>query len=151
MKFNRSSWHYKFNSFIGTRYGTESINGLCVYFWYTLLNLLKALGMACAAVFVSFCLLLCLHFAIAFLLGAFGIFYMGDSYLGGLYLMGIGCAATSIIGISEYISGNIDFAPHYMTRHFTKTIKVVDNKAPSLVKEYYKATKSKICPIIEWE
>ena len=152
MKFSKNSWHYNFNYFMcNSSRQIENTKSLCQYFWFTVWNVLKFLGASVAVLALAVVCLFLTHCAIAFFLGAFGIFYAGDSWVGGATMMLIVCVVALIMGFIEFIHGGIKFWPHYISKHFTKVSEVVQEKSPSLVVEYVKATKSKICPVIEWE
>lgn len=157
MKFSKSSWHYKFNAFVAddNGYKARRTSGLCQYFWYTVFNLIKILVLGAFGLFlIGFGIAgvtLIGASIVALILGVFGIFFWNDFYGVTLLLSGVFSVSAVIGGIIQTLSGNMKVWPSYISKHFVTVSEKIEEKSPSLVKEYAKTFKTKVCPIIEWK
>jgi hypothetical protein len=149
MNISKTSWHYRLNGFMGTEVHRDLEYGdkvtLCRYFWGTvggcLLLMLAALVMLSMGVVV-------LNTTAAFILGA--IFYYFDAplvdYELGLYTI-FACGA--FVWWVAWSAGQLKWFPDYITKYFkSESDKPNAPKEPSIVAEYYKAYKSKVCPYL---
>ena len=153
MQFSKNSWHYKFNSMISSGYDTQSVRSLCPYFWFTVWNMIKGLMLVICIIVIVAVVLVSVNMVVAFVLGAFGIFYWGNFYDLSFFVV-VMISSTAVIGsVIGVATGDMKVAPEYITKHFkaSKTKTISKLAQPSLVKEYYKAWKDKVCPVIEWK
>ena len=133
---NKKSWHYRWNNIFRDKYTTESKNTLCSYFWYTVFNTLVPAGAMCL-ILVLFYLIgvdICLEYGWSTWLSVpVGII---------LYLV-VGTVAGVLIGIAwgavKLVRRGVEYAGDHKP------------EKASLVAEYLKAKKRKICPFIEFK
>lgn len=162
MKINKSSWHYKLNkwdsSWVHEKLRRGRTVGLCEYFWGTVKS---ALSLTMWVAIASICFSLLCWFVLLFIIGLSGFFitlFGGEELLSGLPLEVTKIFSLSLFIIIFYITiasiyltikGEIPLMPTWLSSDDVDIIKPV--KEPSLFMSYYKAWKSKVCPIIELE
>lgn len=124
MKISKNSWHFKMHKIFNA--GMEpKYKSLCTYFWGTVFTALL------------FYVLLPLLGLGVLVLSTFPFVYFFTGDLSAL-------APAIIIGGFE-IFALVTFWLDYRSKHYTRKI-----KEPTLVGEYIKAKKRKICPLIEF-
>lgn len=147
----RTSWHYRFNAWKTTHARTFARKSLCSYFWFTIWNMFWLVFWPVVAV------------AILYVLG-FGMIddtkaalfswwtsnpsgmwqIVSYPFVGAVFLTSIVVAGCAVFATLFFLG----FAFRYVRAKIKK--EHVDRK-PSLVVEYIKARKHKVCPIIEFE
>ena len=148
--FKRNSWHYKFNSWLekqssGPWLDATDCKSICPYFWCTLWNITWTL------------LFILVFFFIATLAGATSLSMETISALdfSWLWLAGVG-VVTSIFGIFLLVAVGtyliFDLTKNVLSKIFSqKGDATQEDKEPSVVVEWVKAKKAKICPMIEFK
>ena len=141
MKISTKSWHYKLRDM----YNTEPQRGLCKYFWQTVLLVLGLpfFGMyklfIKLPVYVKFALLFIYSFS-SVVFFWYSLVYQEEPNIYFLFLL-------------PFVMLGVLFAFVLITWlivELEQKIKSKDNNKISLVKEYIKAKKQKICPILEF-
>jgi hypothetical protein len=82
-----------------------------------------------------------------FLIGLFDIVLLEDTGAFGVVGLSMVLLAITIIGIVETWTGNIKVVPSYLKRTSVPLEKDKEKK-PSLLWEYIKAKKAKVCPLV---
>lgn len=159
MNINKDSWHVKLHKWMETEtYRDLHYNrpvGLCWYFWATIGALLKLIG----GVLVGTILLCALGYAVIMILSP--LYFLFASYTGWhflsddyyetslLVMIVLWIIFPLVVGVIASLSGEMRVVPNWMKldKHYTPA----KPKQPSLVWEYIKAKKSKVCPIVKLE
>ncbi|CAM0062244.1 membrane protein [Vibrio phage K406] len=136
----KKNWLYKYNAWCDGNFATiDDVNGcksICPYFWCSMWNL-----------FGTFSVYLLLAHLPALAGANLAKYLLGESFTGltALYSsVGLGYVVlAAILGLCVGIGVSV----HYIS-NITKNRQ---EKKPSVVVEYLKAKKSKICPMIKWE
>lgn len=156
MKISKNSWHYKLNNFLVDGFKwiiSDGELGLCTYFWLTIWNTIVVLFLTLFSIVLLYLLVVePIIFIVTGLLGTplgfinpmTSIFYITFC---GIISLGVGIVAT-MKGEMKVIRDSWKFRSQEETNE--GITKITENK-PSLFAEYYKAYKSKFCPIIELE
>lgn len=152
---NRNSWHFKCIAWFET-YPSHS---LCIYFWQVIWSLLKGLGIGVIIGMVLSCMLFTATFFVSWLFD--GLFYLttdtkqfggilGIGTLLWIFLIFIGSLVIYSEYLEEYCSKNYS---EYVSKYFTPKKKCTKPNLTklNLTKEYLKAKKEKICPLITFE
>lgn len=166
MKISKTSWHYKLNllarnEITGDLHSKNFKPTLCRYFWATLMSVL-------VLVFKGFAALLAIFGAVCMFWLIFGNTFMtlfslytgvGLDYTAhdlGFAMIGVICLIILGVGTESFLKSEINFWPEWfpvgkwVNKLRNKTNKIKESK-PSLVVEYIKAKKSKVCPLLELE
>lgn len=139
IKINKNSWHYKVVNF-GCTSNNDISNNLCTYFW----QFVRGCGIGCAL-----------------LLGVILFIVFASFVIGSLFVpLDVSEAVVAMIiwivialSFKDVIIHHFG-SDHWLKRDVFKNLKSKDgqtNRKPSIIKEYLKAKKQKICPIIEFE
>ena len=136
----KKNWLYRYNEWCdGNLYTFDKVNdsrSICTYFWKSLWNLLGVnLIYVIIAHTPSLCGVWVTEFNVLEGLGGFSLFYIA-LLVGYVSLLAFILAATGIVLGCKYI---------------TSLFKSGKEGKSSVVIEYVKAKKAKICPMIEWE
>ncbi len=154
MKINKKSWHYWLHRILETSMYHKLERGdtasLCSYFWSTLGNMLAlfwyivvGLSMLATALILIFAVVNFLVFVITGILGLPLAWVEMELAIGTYWF----CTAVAVVGsIIALSQGDIKVLPNYLKPKQAK----VEPK-PNLFKEYYKAWKGKVCPLVEVE
>ena len=162
MNISKSSWHYKLNNCLrsgsDTMYDLRRGNhvSLCWYFWFTvgsvfqsILAGLFALFLTFGSLFAGWILVVNPLVSIFVLLTGYGYSLVDlQTYPTSLFLL---LTFTTGLGILLYKTGDIKFAPEWLSKHFKRSPKPSKPIKQSLVAEYIKAKKQKICPLVKLE
>jgi hypothetical protein len=165
MEFSKNSWHYKLachgNS--SNLFESNTIRGqinLCPYVWMIIFGLLK---LVLSGIVISLFLLS----AAGGIYAVFSMLMLVFSGLTGIYLHDIVQEDLGMIslvvtltftvltfcgGVGEWFDNRMYFFPKYITKYFPKKSEtVIKAKEPSIVVEWVKAKKNKVCPIITFK
>ena len=152
MEISKDSWHYKLikewdNDLAWDLNHRPTSVSFCKYFWCVLWCFPKILATLLVLVFLAACvffgfMLFVVYPLNFFLIGLFDIVLLEDTGAFGIVGLSIILLAVSIIGIVETLMGNIKGVPAYLKRTSVK------EKKPSLLWEYIKAKKAKVCPLV---
>lgn len=136
MIIKKNTWHYWLNSKIHNSCQLSYMNSICEYVRATMVS-----------VFVSAVILTCVvGFTFLATLPFVGIFVEFSEPFIAMQIIGTGCYVLGIVlGI---IFGSLKLIDKAV-RKFKKRPK--KEKEPGIFKEYYRAHKSKICPMIEFK
>jgi hypothetical protein len=157
MEISKDSWHYKLikewdrDLAWDLNYRPTSVS-FCKYFWCVLwcfpkvLAVLLVLAFLAACVFFGFMLFVVypLNF---FLIGLFDIVLLEDTGGRGIFSLAVVLLAITLIGIIETWKGDMKVRPSYLKRTSVPLEKDKEKK-PSLLWEYIKAKKAKMCPLV---
>ena len=162
MIISKSSWHYKLNNWLRSssntmyylRYGDNV--SLCWYFWFTVGSIFQMFSVASITLFLSVCALFAAWFMVinpiislfALLTGYGYPFANIEAYPLGLF---VAFLITAFSGFVLWKDGSIKFAPEWLSKHFKRSTKPAKPVKQSLVAEYIKAKKQKICPLVKLE
>lgn len=152
--------HKEFNSEVYNKLCDDKPVGLCLFFWNTLLQVFKFLGMCIASLFaIGLCLVALwgvLSWAVGLVLAAFGILLPFINYhwvavaTGSILVLGtLFILAELFLKLIGSDSATLDIAPKYLTNLLPEKKEVVKDKPQGLAVSYWKAFKGKICPIVE--
>lgn len=159
------SWwlHTKFQSTVyWNEYGQIS---LCFYFWNTVFQYIKAVGLVIVALLAALLgivvLLVLFNFLLGIILFTTQQFYLFDNYISIelfvplLLLSFSGIAGINLACLLEYLAVGrtpIQVFPDYMKKWVKKIeVKPAKEKQPSMLIAYLKAAKQKVCPLVEFE
>jgi hypothetical protein len=157
MKINRNSWHYKLikewdsSTAYDLKYNKTGVS-FCKYFWSVMLcfpkilaaMLLIALGVAVLIGCAVFLVIYPLNFL---LIGLFDIVLFNDPNSMGPAGLFVALLIALFIGIMETMDNSMKVVPSYLKR--TKVpLEPSKEKKPSLLWEYIKAKKAKMCPLV---
>ena len=164
MKISKDSWHYRLNDWVKgdsdtmwyLRNNTRPVS-LCWYFWFTVFSCLIAgigglfyITGAISAVFLVWALLLNPMISLFALLTGYGY---GMAQIEHMYFgLSLGSLLAIVAGLLVWNEGGIKFAPDWMVNLFQRNPKPQPEPKepePSLIWEFIKAKKQKICPVIE--
>lgn len=145
MQVNKSSWHYRLNLEMTNReYRVQQKNTLCSYFWFTVLNMVK----------VAFLVTVCVG-----LLWVFGQLAMGnsDTDMSAPWYIAIPVGLLAVSVFIAFVFGLFfafqfcmdNFRAYLSKRRANRKPKPV--KPDSLITQYVKAKKAKVCPMIEFK
>lgn len=147
MKLSKNSWHYKLNKHVSNNYYIPP-KSLCLYFWQTvgkMLALVVALGGVCLIGLGFLSIILFLQTGITgWVIWPEIIFELGA------VLTAVILFLSMMGGVIATTEGHMKVFPEWMKITRFKKHEQVEKK-PSLVVEYIKAKKEKVCPYIEWE
>ena len=148
MKVNKNSWHYRAitEETLGlTGVGSYNVSrSLCIYFWQVVISV----------VFKGFLLLVMLPsllslFVVMPLVSVVGTLVTGNLVQGDTGLIVLLAEALSVL-IGILLWGYFTLVDKYRDYNYKKLLQDPIDKEPSLVGQYIKAKKDKICPIIEF-
>lgn len=154
MKINKNSWHFKLHKWVVSpvyqklKYG-ENVS-LCRYFWGTVGCVIAAIFTLMFSTVVVMAVFSTVTSPLYFLLVAFtGLDFLGKGYadVGGVFLI-ISIPISLIIGLIAAFRGEMEVFPSWLK--FSSENTRVQRK-PSLILNYVKAKKDKICPLVELE
>ena len=153
MKVSKKSWHYKLATSINTdvsfdlRY--DSPVSLCQYLWAVVGAGFVWLVMGLIGLLCTWGLLTPLAaFFVAITGDDFGIrFLKMSAEAGPIILLLLWMIVPVWVGTILWSSGEIDFFPKWMKLNIRPRAK--KEKQPSLVVEWVKAKKAKVCPLVE--
>lgn len=153
MKVSKNSWHYKLatscNTVVAYRLTCEYPVSLCQYFW-------SVVGGTCLWTVMGLIGLLCAWG----LLTPFATFFVaitGDDYgigflkmsaeVGSIILPILWMVIPMMVGCGMWREGDIELCPKWMKINIRPRVK--KDKQPSLIVEWVKAKKAKVCPLVE--
>lgn len=148
MKVNKNSWHYKAlknpTLGVGGVYSWDISKSLCVYFW-------QVLGMILVKIFA---LLVILPFLVGCLVVLPLTSLLGWINTGVIVQQDLGFIALFVEGVAlvlaSFMFGVNKLKDIYKSRENGRDEEALVDKEPSLLVEYIKAKKKKLCPIIEF-
>lgn len=153
MKVSKNSWHYKLATSVNTDVSFHLKHdypvSLCQYFWSVVGAGVGWFIMGWFALFLSWAFLTPLAtFFVAFAGTDLGSNFLSVSAdIGWVVIPVFWMAVPILIGAGEWQNGRIKFAPKWMKLNITRSPKK-ENK-PSLIVEWVKAKKAKVCPLVE--
>jgi len=154
--------HEEFNSEVYNKLCDDTPVGLCLFFWNTLLQIIKAVG-ALAFVIIMCGILVAvaaflLNWSIALISAAFGYILPFVNYeLGLLQTLLVLVISIGFIVVELFLkaigsdSAQMKVVPSYLTNLLPEKKEVVKDKPQGLVVSYWKAFKGKVCPLIQVE
>jgi hypothetical protein len=158
MKISKDSWHVKMHEKFGNTYPSE-ISGmsLCKYFWLTVWCFIKTLFLILGSIVVLVLLfIVTVVIPITFLItGITDNFLQEFNYELAFAITMVEAIVVLMVGWEVYKQGAMKLYPSYLNFIFkrfsskTKEVRKTKYKEPSLVVEWIKAKKSKVCPMIE--
>lgn len=153
MKVTKKSWHYKLATSVNTDVSYQLKHdypvSLCQYFWSVVVAGVGWFIMGWFALFLSWAFLTPLAtFFVAFTGTDLGISFLAFSSKLGLGIFPLFWVLIPlIVGAVEWLNGNIKFAPDWMKLNIQRSPN--KEKKPSLIVEWVKAKKAKVCPLVE--
>lgn len=151
MKISKDSWHYRtLTDGLFWLDGWVASNSLCLYFWQVFFRLLMGFGIAMVATSPLVFYIVGVmelyapeHMALILLLLPWVVCGLVVSVVGGVIV------AMLCIGLVFYAIGSL-LSWLWGVSPLNKYIKKAENR-PSIIVEYVKAKKDKVCPILEFE
>jgi hypothetical protein len=127
MKIKKSSWHYRMHRMFNGGFG-PGYKSLCTYFWGTVgTTLLVGVALPVSSVII-----------LGLMLAPFVYLFTGNLEIIGAVVAGSFLDIIALFGFWAWY------------RHTHPSTKLRVEKEPSLVVEYLKAKKRKVCPLIEY-
>lgn len=157
MRLSPNSWHHKLHVWA---YGGVAVRSLCPYFWLTVLAVVFSPFILAAKHWPSVpeelldrIMWTCLFIAVgATIVGSMALMILaaGSVVLGVVYwLLIVGFGGGLIYGMIK-VGDWRNTHPKPVKIKEPKPLKIRKPREPSLLAEYLKAKKNKVCPIIEW-
>lgn len=160
MKIDKNSWHFKLLDYFDCNITYKLSRGynvtLCQYFWNVVGALIRGFALGFAFLFIGLFSCAAIWAVILMPINYLFISYFGvevfedNGYFGLGMLVVFWMVIPTIVGCGDYVDGRMKLFPKWMKLSSVNT-KPRAEKKPSLIVEYLKAKKSKICPLIELE
>lgn len=153
--------HKEFNSEVYDKLCDDKPVGLCLFFWNTLLQIIKAVGALAftiiACIFLVVVAVFLLNWPIALISAAFGYMLPFINYdLGFMQTLLVLIGSVGFIVVELFLkaigsdSAQMKVVPSYITNLLPEKKEVaVQDKPQGLVVSYWKAFKGKVCPLVE--
>lgn len=149
---SKSSFLHRFNQTMGSEWDADHLQNGCAYFWYTVWNICKALG-------ITFIVALVLSLigtpllALALGISAKGAWGAGIWFILGSVPVGIAAAlaiaGTGWLGVKGGVKTYKVLQPVIAEKHLEESVPVVKTlNAFSMAWSFIKATKEKYCPTL---
>lgn len=140
MKISKDSWHYKLIAITTNKFEPQS-NSLCIYFWQVVWSALKIVGIVTTTAFVVMFVVFCLTYPVT----QFG--WVEGNILNAILSVAVWCFVLLLIkdALTDYLPHDSILLKDVMPKRDE------ERKKSSILAEYLKAKKAKVCPTLEFE